>query len=141
MRRTLAACALLLSGALLSGCSDSTFVNDQLDCDRVRSFSIGNDASGDLSPSDCRLDDGSAVDYYRFSTNGNRVAHVVITSNTINPYVVIMDRYGNVVEDEDNGGTGFSELLSDLPSGTYYIAVTSYDVGEYGSYLLETEWQ
>ena len=142
MRRTLAACALLLSGALLSGCNDnSTFVNDQLGCDRVRSVSIGNGTSGDLSPNDCRLDDGSSVDYYRFSTNGNRVAHILITSNTINPYVVIMDRYGNVVEDEDNGGTGFSELLSDLPSGTYYIAVTSYDIGEYGDYFLDTEWQ
>jgi len=141
MRRTLAACALLLSGALLSGCNDnSTFVNDQLGCDRVRSFSIGNDASGDLSPSDCRLDDGSSVDYYRFSTNGNRVAHILLTSNTINPYVVIMDRYGNVVADEDTGGTGYSEIDVNLPSDTYYIAVTSYDVGEYGDYFLETDY-
>jgi hypothetical protein len=141
MRRALAACALLLSGALLAGCNDSTFVNDQLGCDRVRSFSIGNDASGDLSPSDCRLDDGSAVDYYRFTTSGNRAIHILLTSSTINPYVVVMDRYGNVVVDEDNGGTGFSEVLADLPSGTYYIAATSYDVGDYGDYLLETEWQ
>lgn len=141
MRRTLAACALALSGALLSGCSDSTFVNDQLGCDRVRSFSIGNQASGDLSVNDCQLSDGSAVDYYRFSTNGNRPVHILLSSNTINPYVVIMDRNGTVVDEEDNGGTGFSELVSDLPSGTYYIAATSYDVGEYGDYFLGTEYQ
>ena len=141
MRRTLAACALALSGVVLAGCSDSTFVNDQLGCDRVRSFSIGNDASGSLSANDCQLNDGSAVDYYRFSTNGNRLVHLVLTSNTINPYVVIMDRNGNVIADEDNGGTGFSELLTTLSSGTYYIAATSYDVGEYGDYFLETEYQ
>ena len=141
MRRTLAACALALSGALLSGCSDSTFVNDQLGCDRVRSLSIGSSASGSLGVNDCQLSDGSAVDYYRFTTNGNRRVHVLLSSNTIDPYVVIMDRNGNVVDEEDNGGAGFSELLSDLPSGTYYIAATTYTVGDYGDYLLETNYE
>src|SRR4051812_6569806 len=141
MRRPLAACALALSGALLSGCSDSTFVNDQLGCDRVRSLSIGSSASGELGINDCQLSDGSAVDYYRFTTNVNRTVHLLLTSNTINPYVVIMDRYGNVVDEEDTGGTGFSELLSDLPSGTYYIAATTYDVGDYGDYFLETDYE
>ena len=141
MRRSLQACALLLSGALLSGCSDSTFVNDQLGCDEVRSFSIGNSASGRLSTGDCQLQDGSAVDYYRVSISGSRTVHVLLTSDVINPYVVIMDRYGNVVVDEDNGGTGYSEILTSLPSGTYYIAATSYDLGDYGDYFLETQYE
>ena len=141
MRGSLYACALLLSGALLSGCSDSTFVNDQLGCNDVRSFSVGNDASGRLSTSDCLLQDGSAVDYYRVSVSGNRTLHVLLSSDEFNPYVVVMDRFGNVVAEEDNGGTGFSELLTNLPSGTYYIAATSYDIGDYGQYLLETQYE
>lgn len=141
MRRSLSVCALLLSGALLAGCNDSTFVDDQLGCNRVRSFNIGNSASGDLTSGDCQLQDGSAVDYYRVNINGNRAVHVFLSSNTINPYVVIMDRNGNVVVEEDNGGTGFSELIADLPSGTYYIAATSYDFGDYGDYLLETQYE
>ena len=141
MRRSLYAGALLLSGALLSGCSDSTFVNDQLGCDEVRGFSIGNSTSGRLSTGDCQLDDGSAVDYYRVNISGSRTVHVLLTSDVINPYVVIMDRYGNVVADEDNGGTGYSELLTNLPSGTYYIAATSYAPGDYGDYFLETQYE
>ena len=141
MRRSLYACALLLSGALLSGCSDSTFVNDQLGCDEVRGFSIGNSTSGHLSTGDCQLQDGSAVDYYRVNISGNRTVHVLLTSDVINPYVVIMDRYGNVVADEDNGGTGYSEILTNLPSGTYYIAATSYDFGDYGDYFLDTQYE
>jgi len=141
MRRSLSACALLLAGALLSACSDSTFVSDQLGCDEVHSFSVGSDESGRLSTGDCQLQDGSAVDYYRISVNGDRLVHVLLTSNEINPYVVIMDRNGNVVWDEDNGGTGFSELFADLSSGTYYIAATSFDVGDYGQYLLETQYE
>ena len=141
MRRSLYACALLLSGALLSGCSDSTFVDDQLGCDEVRGFSIGNSTSGHLSTGDCQLQDGSAVDYYRVNISGSRTVHILLTSDVINPYVVIMDRYGNVVADEDNGGTGYSEILTNLPSGTYYIAATSYDFGDYGDYFLETQYE
>jgi hypothetical protein len=141
MRRSLYACALLLTGAMLSGCSDSTFVNDQLGCNDVRSFSIGNTASGQLSTGDCQLQDGSAVDYYRVNISSNRTVHLLLTSDVIDPYVVIMDRYGNVVADEDNGGTGYSEILTNLPSGTYYIAATSYAAGDYGSYFLESQYE
>jgi hypothetical protein len=141
MRRSLYACALLVSGALLSGCSDSTFVDDQLGCDEVRSFSVGSTTSGRLSINDCQLQDGSAVDYYRVSISGSRNVHLLLTSDVIDPYVVVMDRYGNVVADEDNGGTGFSELLTSLPSGTYYIAATSYSPGAYGDYFLETQYE
>jgi hypothetical protein len=141
MRGSRYACAILLSGALLSGCSDSTFVNDQLGCDEVRGFSVGSDTSGRLDLGDCQLQDGSAVDYYRVNVSGSRTVHVLLTSNQINPYVVIMDRYGNVVVEEDNGGTGFSEILTNLPSGTYYIAATSYEIGEYGDYFLETQYE
>jgi hypothetical protein len=141
MRRSLYACALLLTGALLSGCNDSTFVNDQLGCNDVRGFSIGNTASGQLSLNDCQLQDGSAVDYYRVNISSNRTVHLLLTSDVIDPYVVIMDRNGNVVADEDNGGTGFSEILTNLPSGTYYIAATSYTAGDYGSYFLDSQYE
>jgi|GEM_PF-2119169 len=141
MRRSLYACALLVSGALLSGCSDSTFVNDQLGCDDIRGFSIGSTASGRLSTGDCQLQDGSAVDYYRVNISSNRTVHLLLTSDVLDPYVVIMDRYGNVVADEDNGGTGYSEILTNLPSGTYYIAATSYAAGDYGDYFLESQYE
>jgi hypothetical protein len=141
MRRSIYACVLALGGGLLAGCSDSTFVSDALGCGDVRSFSIGNSASGRLSTGDCQLQDGSAVDYYRVSISGGRTVHLLLSSSQINPYVVIMDRNGNVVADEDNGGTGYSELLTDLPSGTYYIAATTYDIGEYGDYVLETQYE
>jgi hypothetical protein len=141
MRGSLYACGLLLSGALLAGCSDSTFVNDQLGCNDIRSFSVGSSSSGRLSSGDCQLEDGSAVDYYRVNVSGNRSLHVLVTSDEINPYVVVMDRFGNVVAEEDNGGTGFSELVTNLPSDTYYIAATSYEIGDYGEYYLETDYE
>jgi hypothetical protein len=141
MRRSLIACALL-SGALMAGCDDiGTLSNQYLDCDRIRSISLGNSASGSLDTNDCVLNDGSAVDYYRFNVNSSRNVYVSEQSNTIDPYVAILDEFGNVVEEEQGGGNGSSELTAFLPSGTYYIAVSSYTAGDYGSYSLQTDYQ
>ncbi|HEU4559966.1 MAG TPA: hypothetical protein VFS20_19105 [Longimicrobium sp.] len=139
MRRSLRACALLLSGLLLAGCDDLSFVDDNIGCDQVRSFSLGSDTSGSLDPGDCRLNDGSAVDFYRFRINSSRDVFVNMQSNSITPYVAILDEFGSVVAEEDFGDAGYSELTVFLPSGTYYIAASSYSAGDYGSYFMETD--
>lgn len=141
MRRFLSLLALVIPAALLAGCNDSTFVDNQLGCDRVHSFSLGNSASGTLDPSDCQLTDGSAVEVYRFRTSTYRTVQATVTSSTIDPYVEIWDQNGNVYAEEDNGGQGYSQLTVDLPPGTWYIAVTSYNAGEYGDYQLQTDYQ
>jgi hypothetical protein len=140
MRRSLRACVLLLSGLLLAGCDSSTFVDDNLGCDRVRSFSLGSSTSGSLDPSDCRLNDGSAVDYYRVRISSGRNVFVGMSSNVIDPYVAVLDEFGSVVAEEDFGETGYSELSVFLPEGTYYIAASSYAPNDYGSYSLDTDY-
>lgn len=139
MRRSLYACALLLSGALLAGCDSSTFTDNDLGCDRVRSFSLGSSANGSLDTSDCQLGDGSAVDYYRFRVSSSRNVYLSMSSSIIDPYVAVVDEFGNLVAEENNGGAGVSELSVFLPSGTYYIAASSYAPGDYGSYFLDTD--
>ena len=140
MRRSLRACALLLSGLLLAGCDDLSFVDDNIGCDRVRSISLGSGTSGSLEPGDCRLNDGSAVDFYRFRINSDREVYVSMTSNSVTPYVAILDEFGSVVAEEDFGDIGYSELSVYLPDGTYYIAASSYSAGDYGSYFVETDY-
>jgi hypothetical protein len=141
MRRSPIACALV-AGALLAGCNDLTLSdNANLNCDQIRSISLGNSASGQLDTGDCVLNDGSAVDYYRFRVSGSRTVYVSEQSNIVDPYVAILDEFGNVVEEEQSGGQGFSELSTFLPSGTYYIAVSTYGPGDYGSYFLDTDYQ
>ncbi|HET7230218.1 MAG TPA: hypothetical protein VFJ16_09460 [Longimicrobium sp.] len=140
MRRMIYVCALLLSGGLLAGCDDlGTFTDSNLNCDRVRSLSLGSSTSGSLDTSDCQLNDGSAVDYYRFRISTSRNVYVSQQSSVIEPYVAILDEFGNLVAEEDNGAQGLSELSAFLPSGTYYIAASSYGPGDYGSYFLDTD--
>ncbi|HEX8904558.1 MAG TPA: hypothetical protein VF771_06935 [Longimicrobiaceae bacterium] len=141
MRRSLSLLALLLPAALLAGCDSSTFIDDRLGCDRVHSFSLGSDASGSLDPGDCILQDGSAVEFYRFRTGSYRTVYAAISSSNFDPYIQILDRDGFVVAEEDTGGAGYSELTVDLPPGTYYIAATSYRPGDYGTYFLQTDYQ
>jgi hypothetical protein len=140
MRRSLRACVLLLTCLLLAGCNDSTFVDDNIGCDRVRSFSIGSSTSGSLDPGDCRLNDGSAVDYYRVRISSGRNVFVAMSSNVIDPYVAILDEFGSVVAEEHFGETGYSELTVFLPAGTYYIAASSYAPNDYGSYSVDTDF-
>jgi hypothetical protein len=142
MRRSLSLLALAIPVAFLAGCdNNSTFVDNRLGCDRVHSFSLGNNANGTLDPNDCQLTDGSAAEFYRFSIGSSRTVYANVTSNTVDPYIEIMDRDGNVVAEEDNGDTGYSELTTFLPSGTYYVVVTSFRPGEYGDYYLQTDYQ
>lgn len=141
MRRSLSLLALAVPVALLAGCDSSTFVDNRLGCDRVHSFSLGNTASGSLDPGDCQLTDGSAAEFYRFNISGSRTVYVTASSNTIDPYIEIMDRDGNVIAEEDTGGTGYSELTTFLNSGTYYVVVTTFRAGDYGDYSLQTDYQ
>jgi hypothetical protein len=143
MRRSLIACALLLSGTLVAGCDDLGTLSDNanLNCDRIRSLSLGSGTSGSLDTGDCRLGDGSAVDYYRFRISSPRTVYISEQSGSIEPYVALLDEYGSVVAEEDNGGPGFSEISGIyLPEGTYYIAASSYAAGDYGSYTLDTDY-
>ena len=141
MRRALSLLALLVPAALLAGCDSATFNDDRIGCDRVHSFSLGSSTNGSLDPSDCVLTDGSAVELYRFRINDFRTVFVSATSSNVDPYVEILDQNGNVIAEEDNGGAGFSELAVDLSSGTYYIAVTTYQPGDYGDFFLDTDYQ
>ena len=138
MTRSLHAGALLLVGLVGAGCENNpTYVDqDTLGCDRVRGYSIGLPVGESLSTGDCRLSDGSAVDYYRVRISGGRTVWAVMTSSTIDPYVVILGRDGRLVAEETRGGAGLSEVVAYLPSGTYYIAATSYYDREYGPYRL-----
>lgn len=141
MRRSFSALTLLITTLLLSGCDDGlTNVDDDvLNCDRVRSYSIGSSTSESLSTSDCELD-GVAVDYYRVQISRGRDVQVTMTADRFDPYVVILDDDGFLVAEEDDFGSGFSEVTTYLSSGTYYVAATSYDYGEYGQYRLRSEY-
>lgn len=143
MRRSLFACAVVLSAALLSGCDDSLLSDNRyLNCDRVRGISLGSSVNESLDTFDCVLNDGSAVDYYRFRISSPRTVYVSQQSSSIDPYVAILDEFGSVVAEEDNGGGGFSEINGIyLPEGTYYIAASSYGPGDYGNYFLDTDYQ
>ena len=142
MRRLLTAAALLLSGALLAGCQDNgTFLNNSnLRCDQVRSYSVGSTVNGSLGTNDCTANDGSSVDYYRIRVSDYRTVQVDMTSYDIDPYVVILDENGNLVQDETDGGSGYSRVEANLSPGTYYIAASSYRSGDLGSYQLSSDW-
>lgn len=142
MRHTLAATAAALCGAaLLAGCNDSILgSNANLNCSQVHSYTLRNTVNGSLNSGDCQLNDGSAVDYYRFSIGSGRTVDVQESSPTVDTYVAILDQDGNVVQEETSHGGGVSDVTVDLPAGTYYIAASTFAPGDYGPYTLTSDY-
>jgi serine protease Do len=94
-----------------------------------------------------RLDDGSDVlpadnSYFNaYSFDGRAGQQVVInmSSNELNPYLILLSPTGTALaQDDDSGGGRNSRLNVTLPDdGTYLILANSYAPGETGSYQLE----
>jgi hypothetical protein len=92
---------------------------------------------GELRAGDDTLRSGEYVDSYDFY--GQPGQHVVIdlTSNEFDTYVILKDPTGEQEENDDADRAGHSRLELDLTeAGNHRVMVTSYAVGETGSYEL-----
>jgi hypothetical protein len=77
------------------------------------------------------------VDYYDFQGQPGQHVTIDLTSNDFDTYVILKDPAGEQEENDDADRPGHSRLEVDLTeTGSYRVMVTSYEVGETGSYEL-----
>jgi hypothetical protein len=71
---------------------------------------------------------GGDVDYYRFTANAGQSLIAEIIGGTLDTVLGVFDEYGNLIEFDDDGGTGLlSKAVVELPvTGEYTLAVTTY---------------
>lgn len=71
---------------------------------------------------------GNDVDFYRFNGRAGDAIVAEITSSALDTVLVLMDANGNVIAQDDDGGTGLlSRIATFLPAkGTYYLGVSTY---------------
>lgn len=138
-RRALVLCAV----ASLAACDESpteSEVDDFLGCEQVGSIGVPGSVNGSLTSADCRLDDGSYVDFYAFSVSGSRTVTITQRSSAFDSYLVLLSSNGTVLgSDDDSAGGLDSRVVANLSSGTYVIAANSLDAGETGSYSLRVD--
>lgn len=97
--------------------------------------------SGALQKGDETLDSGEYVDHFTF--DGSQGQHVVLDlrSSDFDPYLILLTPGGDTEQNDDfEGDASRSVIALDLPEdGEYIVGVTSYAVGETGSYTLRIE--
>lgn len=109
-------------GSILSGPSDTT------------------NLSGSLAESDDQLD-GKPLDLFQYTVENDSAIDIQLDSSTFDPvlYLVRVSATQGAVPDstfvDDNSGTGNNARINqNIQAGTYWIGVSSADVGAQGSY-------
>jgi hypothetical protein len=100
-------------------------------------LACGKSIAGSLAAEDCLLpDDGSFIDLYRVEVAETSTVRVSITSAAFDTFVFVFDSQCNVigVNDDCFDGTLDSCIAGDLPPGTYFVGVNSFEPGMMGAY-------
>jgi len=105
---------------------------------------FGGDANvsrGRLQKGDATLESGEYADHYTFAGTPGRHAVIDLRSGDFDPYVFVRAPSGEQFDNDDFEGDGSRSLLAlDLAEGgEYRVTVTSYSVGENGTYTLSID--
>ncbi|MGD2216028.1 MAG: pre-peptidase C-terminal domain-containing protein [Gemmatimonadales bacterium] len=97
---------------------------------------------GELTPGDQTLGGGEYADAYEFEGRPGQRARLDVSSAEFDTYLMLIDPTGQQTENDDYEGTpGHSVIESDITeAGPHRVVVTSYKVGETGSYELRMEF-
>lgn len=107
---------------------------------RGTSLVMGTPREGDLMRGDRQLRSGEFVDEFHFTGRARQRVTIDLDSSDFDTYVIV--RGPNLNEENDDRGDGStnSRVELELPvNGTYYVAVTSYTVGETGRYTVRVD--
>ena len=93
--------------------------------------------TGTLGFDDSTLDDGEYIDIYEFTGRPGQRVTIDLRSDDFDTYLILADPNGDHEENDDANDTTDSQIVTDITeSGTYRVAVTSYEAGESGAYRL-----
>jgi len=124
--------------ATTAGLAPITFTAQGADpCSTALTHTFGSTSSGSLSLSDCRLSDGSFVDFYVVSlpTAGT---YLFTQSGSFDTYLALLTTNVTVIGVNDDFGSAAntSTIKALLPAGNFLLGANSYDPNVTGSYTL-----
>lgn len=104
--------------------------------------SIGSTINGSLTQNDCFFTaDNSFVDFYEFRVRQTRQVTITMTSSAVDAYLLLADRTGDNLFDEDDdtaGGTN-ARISMTLQPGRYLIGANTAFGNETGNYTLSIQ--
>ncbi|WP_239121379.1 MULTISPECIES: trypsin-like peptidase domain-containing protein [Spirulina sp. CCY15215] len=83
--------------------------------------------------------DRSFFDAYTFEARAGMQIEIQMSSNNLDPFLILVAPDGtNVARDDDSGGGRNAKILATLPlDGKYFLVANSYQRGEMGNYNLQ----
>ncbi|HEU0298424.1 MAG TPA: hypothetical protein VFR37_03200 [Longimicrobium sp.] len=92
-----------------------------------------------LTSADCRVSGGYYVDFYETTFASARAVTFRMSSSQVNAWLEVYGADGDILAFNDDAATGTSaEVNLFAPAGGYFLAATTRDPGELGSYQLSS---
>ena len=118
--------------------SQIDFSNAAVDdpCNTAVKIYFAQQLTGELTNTDCRLDDNSYADIYIFDGLAGEQATVNMGSGSFDSYLFLGNEAGTwILQDDDGGGATNARISATLPeTGNYLIIANSAFPNEFGSY-------
>jgi hypothetical protein len=105
-------------------------------CNTSTPIACGQTIDGSLSSTDCKLDDGTAVDYYTFSGTNKEAITATLTSSAFAPVISLLDPHGSTKNSNLAPSPGTAQIQFSLDStGTWTLSAnnngTTFQAGAY----------
>jgi hypothetical protein len=109
-------------------------------CAAPTAHTIGTTSNGALTTSDCRLGDGSYIDFYSATVSSPNAYLFAESSTGFDTYLFLLaGDQSPIAENDDAPGSGTdSRIKVLLPSGGYVVGASSFDPGVTGNYSLSS---
>jgi len=108
-------------------------------CEVFSPIALGQTVSGTLGSGSCVLDDRN-TDLWTFTVAALTDVIISLSSSDFDAFLILARvESGSLVavtEDDDSGGGLDSEIVVQIPAGTYLILASTFDPGETGTYSL-----
>ncbi len=111
-------------------------------CLETAPITVGQTINGNLTATDCVLDDTTLIDFYSFNGNSGQAIWISNMSGEFDSFLYLLDADGNIIDANDDSGDGLDSRIPaeggviTLPyTGEFIIGVNEYDPAP-GAYTL-----
>jgi hypothetical protein len=125
--------------ATVTGLPPASFGLQVVDpCNFLRPYTVGDTATGVLATRDCRLNDGSSIDFYGTTNAVAQWWRISLTSTAFDAYLFLFDTTGFpvAVSDDEDSTTTNAAIRILAASGPYVIGANSFFAGQTGPYSI-----
>ncbi len=116
-----------------------TFTASTVDpCVGITTLALGATANGSLSTSDCRLSDGSYIDFFATTVSAAGTYLFSQSSTAFDAFIAVFGSTGVLIglNDDIGAGTSNAAVKAILPAGNFEVGATSFGASETGGYTV-----